>query len=147
MTDRRVATSESRVNFEALWQTWPEDHNKSALPPRLLRGARERKFFADPRHLANVIARIRASRQLRIWRRTAQPRQIGYRPRPNRRTRITAELGLAFSTCSLAQARQIISGCNELEKQTLLAAFFRLKHWRASRLGKELAPSLRRMGI
>ncbi len=144
----RVATSESRVNFEGLWQAWPErEHGKTRSTPSLLGDARERKLFTDRRYLPNVIARIRASRQLRVWCRTA-PQPLRTRP-PRVRTRrqqIAAELGLVFSTCTLAQARHIVAGCNKLEKQAMLDAFFSLQHWRNSRLGQELAPALRKIG-
>ena len=144
----RVATSESRVNFEAMWQTWPERTRDRTPPkPRLLGEARERKLFADRRYLPNVIARIRANRQLRIWRgAVAQPLQTRATRVLTRRQQIAAELGLVFSTCTLAQARSIVSGCNKLEKQAMLEAFFSLRHWRNSRLGQELEPALRKIG-
>lgn len=145
----RVATSESQVNFEAMWQTWPEQmQEKQRGMPRLLGEARERKLYTDRRYLPNVISRIRASRQLRVWRRTV-PRHMQTRAARvrTRRQQIAAELGLYFSTCTLAQARYIVSGCNKAEKQTILSAFFSLQHWRNSRLGQELAPALRRLGI
>ena len=143
----RVATSESLVNFEAMWQTWPEQAQEKRTP-QLLGEARERKLFTDRRYLPNVISRIRASRQLRTWRKTV-PRHMQTRATrvPTRRQQIAAELGLYFSTCTLAQARYIVSGCSKAEKETILAAFFSLQHWRNSRLGQELAPALRRLGI
>ncbi len=145
----RVATSESKVNFESLWQAWPEHGGGVARSlPQLLGDARERKLFADRRYLPNVIARLRASRQLRVWRRTASQPLPTRAPRVrNRRQQIAAELGLIFSTCTLAQARRIVSDCGQVERQTMLAAFFGLKHWRNSRLGQELAPALRKMGL
>ena len=144
----RVATSESRVNFDAMWQVWPErGRGKTSTAPSLLGDERERKLFTDRRYLPNVVARMRASRQLRVWRRTAaQPLQTRPRRVRSRRQQIAAELGLIFSTCTLAQARRIVSGCNKLEKQAMLDAFFSLRHWRNSRLGQELAPALRKMG-
>lgn len=148
MGDRpRVATSESQVNFEAMWQVWPDPvRNKTNTVPRLLGEERERKLFTDRRYLPNVIARIRASRQLRVWRRTA-PQPLQTRPPQvrSRRQQIAAELGLLFSTCTLAQARHIVADCSKLEKQVMLDAFFSLRHWRNSRLGQELAPALRKI--
>lgn len=143
----RVATSESKVNFEAMWQAWPERvHAKRHRTPSLLGDARERKLFNDRRYLPNVIARMRASRQLRGWRRTAaQPLPLSATRHRSRRQQIATELGLVFSTCTLAQARHIVSGCNESEKQAMLAAFFSLGHWHNSRLGRELAPALRKL--
>ena len=144
----RGATSESQVNFEALWRAWPErERGKERNAPSLLGDARERQLFTDHRYLPNVIARIRASRQLRGWRSTA-PQPLQTRPPrvQTRRQQIAAELGLVFSTCTLAQAHRIVSGCNELEKQAMLDAFFSLRHWRNSRLGQELAPALRKIG-
>ena len=145
----RVATSESLVNFEAMWQTWPEQmQEKRRGMPRLLGEARERKLFTDRRYLPNVISRIRASRQLRTWRKTVPFHMRTRAPRVRtRRQQITAELGLYFSTCTLAQARHIVSGCNKAAKETILSAFFSLYHWRHSKLGRELAPALRRLGI
>lgn len=142
----RVATSESKVNFEAMWQAWPErGRGKTRLAPSLLGDARERKLFNDRRYLPNVIARIRASRQLRVGRSVPQPLPRSSMRRRSRRQQIATEVGLIFSTCTLAQARRIVSGCNESEKQVMLAAFFSLRHWHDSRLGRELSPALRKM--
>ena len=149
MTKPRVATSESQVNFESLWQTWPDAARcDTHARPRLLGEARERKLFSDRRYLPNVIARIRASHQLRDWRRdVTQPLPQRAAPTRTHRQQIAAELGLLFSTCTLAQARRTIADCNKLEKQALLKAFFSLRHWRDSRLGREIAPARRRMGV
>ena len=143
----RVTTSESKVNFEAMWQAWPErGRGKIRRTPSLLGDARERNLFNDRRYLPNVIARIRASRQLRVGRRTA-PQSLPLRStqRRSRRQLIATEVGLIFSTCTLAQARHIMSGCNESEKRVMLTAFFSLRHWHSSRLGRELPPALRKM--
>ena len=141
--------SESQVNFEALWQTWPEAQpSKTPERPRLLGEARERKLFNDHRYLPNVIARIRASQPRHYRRKDASPPLLRRTMRVRtHRQKIAAELGLVFSTCTLAQARRIIADCNKLEKQALLDTFFSLQHWRESRLGQEIAPALRKRGL
>ena len=144
-----MTTAESQVNFEAMWQAWPQNNADQQVQatPSLLGSERERRFFRDRRYLPNVVARIKASRQLRLWRRTT-PRSVVTRSHPyQRRQQIIADLGLIFSTCTLVQARGIVSSCNNVQKQQLLAAFFSLPYWGSSRLGRELAPSMRRVGL
>ncbi len=146
----RVATSESRVNFEALWRSWPDtERHDTPTRPHLLGEERTRKLFADRRYFPNVIARLSNDLPHRSGRkRDGGQARLTRSPRGrSRRQQIAAELGLVFSTCTLAQARRVIADCNRLEKQALLDAFFGLRHWRNSRLGQEIAPVLHRSGL
>lgn len=135
----------SRIGFETLWQPLPSPEQKPARPspPRFLAEERECRLKHDPRYLPNVIARIKASIKAHKPHRTAAP--LARRGKRSRRAEIADELGLIFSTCSFAEAEEIILACNSVEKQVILTAFMQNSSWQTTRLGKEIAPKLAKM--
>lgn len=132
----------SRIGFETLWQPLPLPEKKPAHSPspRFLGEERERRLRHDPRYLPNVIARIKASVKSRKPDRVVVP--TIRRGKRSRRDEIVAELGLIFSTCTFAEAEEIIYACNDVEKKVILTAFMRTRSWQTTRLGKEIAPKL-----
>lgn len=133
----------SQVNFESAWDATRPDSSASqerkGLP--LLREKRLRRFHFDPRSLTQVAARI--SRRKEARRRIVRPHVPRISPIAGE---IELDLGMALSSLSFAEAKQVFSACNIAQEKLLMQALLANPNWEHTELGKVLAVKIAKIG-
>ena len=130
----------SQVNFESAWGTTiPQNSEHKGLP--LLRDKRVRRFHFDPRSLAQVASRISRRKELR--RRIVRPHVPRISPMPNE---IELDLGMALSSLSFPEAKQVFSSCDSKQEKLLMQSLLSNPNWEYTELGKVLATRIAKIG-
>ena len=134
----------SQVNFESAWGTTTTnaadtDDKRKDLP--LLREKRARRFHFDPRSLAQVATRISHRKELR--RRVMRPHAPRISPMVGE---IELDLGMALSSLSFSEAKQVFSVCNAKQEKLLMQSLLANPNWEHTQLGKVLAVRIAKIG-
>ena len=132
----------SQVNFESAWGTTinqSKDRERKGSP--LLGDKRVRQFHFDPRSLAQVASRISRRKELR--RQVVRPHVPRISPMPDE---IELDLGMALSSLSFAEAKQVFSACDSKQEKLLMQSLLSNPNWEHTALGKVLATRIARIG-
>ncbi|MDE3269963.1 MAG: hypothetical protein OYH77_06735 [Pseudomonadota bacterium] len=131
----------SQVNFESAWSTGSSAGDKEHKGLPLLRDKRVRRFHFDQRSIAQVATHISRRKELR--RRVVRP----HVPRVSPITgEVELDLGMALSSLSFAEAKQVFSACNIAQEKLLMRSLLANPNWEQTALGKVLAVRIAKVG-